>query len=520
MKSIKSLILGSAAGLVAMGGAQAADLPVKAKAVEYVKICSLYGAGFFYIPGTDTCLKIGGYASYEMDFGPGTRASHLQTYNGNDGLGTRDNDQFFQRARANVNFDTRVATEYGVLRTFINQDFFFNTSNATYNTALTNNTQSIIPSNIFIQFAGFTIGKAAPVTTVPFSGTNGQYTLTAGLFGYSNMTSAQVGQLQAVYTAALGNGLSITAGIADATYGNNAIVDASLALASTGSLSNPFGGTAFSGNAKAGQYVPDFVGNITLDQAWGGLYLAGIVHQMNATYYSNGGVASNVIFTNGHPNDQWAFGVIGGVEIKNLPTGVGDKIAFIGTYGDGMTNVSGSPAPTPTLIALRGYDNPQAVAGATMGGIGYGGIVDGVFTTGGQIQKTKSYGFTGSYEHWWVPGAWRTSLYGGYGAFEYNAQASAALCAQAQNVNGPIRLSASNCNFNIYVSQVGTRTSWFPVKNLQIDAEVYYTHVDLPLTGTISPTQVGPMPGSAVGATYGLTSQNVISGAFRAIRAF
>jgi hypothetical protein len=61
MKMVKSLILGSAAGLLAMSGAQAADLPVKAKAVEYVRICSLYGAGFFYIPGTDTCIKLGGY---------------------------------------------------------------------------------------------------------------------------------------------------------------------------------------------------------------------------------------------------------------------------------------------------------------------------------------------------------------------------------------------------------------------------------------------------------------------------
>ena len=61
MNMVKSLILGSAAGLVAMSGAQAADLPVKAKAVEYVRICSLYGAGFYYIPGTDTCIKLGGY---------------------------------------------------------------------------------------------------------------------------------------------------------------------------------------------------------------------------------------------------------------------------------------------------------------------------------------------------------------------------------------------------------------------------------------------------------------------------
>ncbi|NPU27388.1 porin, partial [Bradyrhizobium denitrificans] len=59
MNTIKSLVLGSAAALVAMSGAQAADLPIKAKAVEYVKVCSLYGAGFYYIPGTDTCIKLG-----------------------------------------------------------------------------------------------------------------------------------------------------------------------------------------------------------------------------------------------------------------------------------------------------------------------------------------------------------------------------------------------------------------------------------------------------------------------------
>src|SRR3954463_4942069 len=69
MKMVKSLLLGSAAGLVAVAGAQAADLPVKAKPVEYVKICSIYGAGFFYIPGTDTCIKIGGWVRAEYPFG-------------------------------------------------------------------------------------------------------------------------------------------------------------------------------------------------------------------------------------------------------------------------------------------------------------------------------------------------------------------------------------------------------------------------------------------------------------------
>ena len=79
MKIVKSLMLGSAAGLLAMSGAQAADLPVKAKAVEYVRICSLYGAGFFYIPGTDTCIKLGGYLRVETALG--TNTVYTQTRN-------------------------------------------------------------------------------------------------------------------------------------------------------------------------------------------------------------------------------------------------------------------------------------------------------------------------------------------------------------------------------------------------------------------------------------------------------
>ena len=67
MKVVKSLLLGTAAGLLAVAGAQAADMPVKAKPVEYVKVCSLYGAGFYYIPGTDTCLKVGGYIRVQTE---------------------------------------------------------------------------------------------------------------------------------------------------------------------------------------------------------------------------------------------------------------------------------------------------------------------------------------------------------------------------------------------------------------------------------------------------------------------
>src|SRR5215471_8569176 len=125
MKVVKSLLLGTAAGLIAVGGAQAADLPVKAKAVEYVKICSLYGAGFYYIPGTDTCIKLGGYLRAEAAFNtnsvygtqasaPGSARNRLSNY-------------YTFRAREDLNIDTRTATEYGVVRTFFDATFSWTT---------------------------------------------------------------------------------------------------------------------------------------------------------------------------------------------------------------------------------------------------------------------------------------------------------------------------------------------------------------------------------------------------------
>src|ERR1700692_4080765 len=125
MKMVKSLILGSAAGILAMSGAQAADLPVKAKAVEYVRICSLYGAGFFYIPGTDTCIKLGGYLRVDTTFNGSLYDQ--PAWSGDLGQGNRYRDYFAARSRLALTVDTRTATEYGVVRTFGQADFQFQT---------------------------------------------------------------------------------------------------------------------------------------------------------------------------------------------------------------------------------------------------------------------------------------------------------------------------------------------------------------------------------------------------------
>ncbi|WP_197433669.1 porin, partial [Bradyrhizobium sp. CCH5-F6] len=179
MKLTKTLFLGTAASLMAVSGAFAADLPVKAKAVEYVKICSLYGAGFYYIPGTDTCIKLGGYLRAEVAVN--TNSNYGISNGAPAGAHNRLSNYYSMRARQDLNIDTRTATEYGVVRTYFDAVFTWTTggyvgtgsgTGTTGYTATTAGTTTINSTDggtsggslgvyyAFIQFAGFTMGKA------------------------------------------------------------------------------------------------------------------------------------------------------------------------------------------------------------------------------------------------------------------------------------------------------------------------------------------------------------------------
>src|SRR5947199_2693927 len=233
MKMVKSLILGSAAGLLAMGGAQAADLPVKAKAVEYVRICSLYGAGFFYIPGTDTCIKLGGYLRVDTTFNS-SGTQDAPAYTGDSGQGNRYRDYFSTRSRMALTVDTRTATEYGVVRTFGQGDFQFDTlGTGTYNPNAINQVAPIGSTNllntpgggytavemVFIQFAGFTFGKSASAYATPWHGYPGNNN--SFLMGGADYVTG-VNNIQ--YTAQFGNGVSGTIGLDDPTVFNRTAV--------------------------------------------------------------------------------------------------------------------------------------------------------------------------------------------------------------------------------------------------------------------------------------------------------
>src|ERR1700756_2700377 len=110
MTIVKGLLLGTAASLAVVAGAQAADLPVKAKPVEYVKVCTLYGAGFYYIPGTDVCMKIGGFIRTEWNVH--AAGSFAVFTSGTNALQTRAEDNYVTRARAYLTADVREQTAY------------------------------------------------------------------------------------------------------------------------------------------------------------------------------------------------------------------------------------------------------------------------------------------------------------------------------------------------------------------------------------------------------------------------
>ena len=69
VKILETVLLSTAAGLIAVAGTQAADVPQKA--TTYVKVCNLYGDGFYYIPNTEICLKLGGYVRAEFYYNSG-----------------------------------------------------------------------------------------------------------------------------------------------------------------------------------------------------------------------------------------------------------------------------------------------------------------------------------------------------------------------------------------------------------------------------------------------------------------
>ncbi|MBB6408111.1 porin [Mesorhizobium sangaii] len=252
--NIKSLLLGSAAALIAVSGARAADAVVVAEPepAEYVKICDVYGAGYYYIPGTETCLRIGGYVRYDIGGGDvgsfdGARAENQ--------LGDpKLQDTWAKNTRFTLKTWTGQETELGTLKTYTETRIQFGNSNG-YGDEFGNDAHNkgITLNFAWIQLGGLRVGKdeSAFNTFIGYAGEVIQDTLVP--YGGFDTNVVQ-------YYFDGGNGFSAVVSLEEGS---------SDAGAATFDGAGNYLFNATSGNDTIDSYVPDVVGGVKYTQGWG-----------------------------------------------------------------------------------------------------------------------------------------------------------------------------------------------------------------------------------------------------------
>ncbi|MER8386000.1 porin [Mesorhizobium sp. M1380] len=246
--NIKSLLLGSAAALIAVSGARAADAVVVAEPepAEYVKICDVYGAGYFYIPGTETCLRIGGYVRYDIGIGDVGSFDGAKTTDQQDG---DSQDTYYKHARFTLKTWTGQETELGTLKTYTETRFNWGNHND-YLDDNYNGGTSVSLNFAWIQLGGLRVGKdeSAYDTFIGYAGNVIQDTLVP--YGGFDTNVVQ-------YYFDAGNGFSAVASLE--TGSGSADADPGIFQDSN------------SGNDSIDSYVPYVVGGIKYTQGWGSI---------------------------------------------------------------------------------------------------------------------------------------------------------------------------------------------------------------------------------------------------------
>jgi len=288
---IKSLILGSAAALLAVSGARAADavMAPEPEPVDYVRVCDAYGAGFFYIPGTETCLSINGYVWFQV--GATSRQDAGDTpgyYFNSDDFST--NRGWNTGTRVRMNFDTRSDTELGTLRGWIRLQATFDGSKI--------GDGPVGIDQAWVQLGGFAAGYGESAWFYQFNND----TLNYGSFTWGGLYYGDQQRSSIRYEFGGKQGL----------YG---LI----------SLENP---------ADEYSYMPDVVGRIGYGAAWGAVALTG-AYDHDRTGLPVGG------------DSGWA---LSGSALFNLPSMPGSALKIIGYYNGSDSNYGpGSPLDGYTL---------------------------------------------------------------------------------------------------------------------------------------------------------------------------
>ena len=488
MKLVKGLLLGSVAGLVAVTAAQAADLPVKAQPVQYVKICSLYGVGFYYIPGTDMCLKMGGWVRAEAAYGDNGNMT-WGPFNNNVNSRNTSNSTF--RARGYITADARNQTEYGTVRGYIAVGI--STSDVGLNTAA----NQFSANRAFIQWAGFTLGLAQSFYDF--------YSVPATSY-WGNFPASDTGDpgwFTMGYTAQFGNGFSATIAaeerrmtqIHSRSAAGGSVIPGGFSIAN----GEPVGGNTAGAGAYGGFQMPDIVANLRIDQAWGSAQIMGALHQVNALYYNATG-ADTTTRAVGHPDDKLGWVVGAGFKVNAPFIGQGDFFQLQANYTEGALKYI-FQTPNTNWGKTDGFSGAwgvlsDAVYSGTLAGTGVNAATD--------LQLTSAWNVNAGYEHFWGP-RWRTSVYGGYAAVMYNSTANSQICL------GNTGVVTNGCDLNWNTWWVGTRTQWNVTKDFYMGVDVLYSKLDTANAGTT--TLLGPTAVQATGVN--ISGKDVDNWAFR-----
>jgi hypothetical protein len=448
------------------------------------------------MPGTDICLKIGGYV----------RAETTYHSNGNFGAGptggdlnNRTTNEFVMRARAYITADAREQTAWGTARAYV-----------AVGVATTDVGNSLTPSILgfnraFIQWAGITAGI-----------TQSFYDFySAAAVGYRaylpSSDTGDAGWWLWAYTAQLGNGLSAsisaeqrrTSQILGFTGGTAAVASTPVFLNGSLVIGTQTAGTL---GGYGGLQSPDIVGNIRLDQTWGSAQIMAAAHEVNPVYYGTSGTAA--LPTTGHAGDEWGWVAGAGLRVNFPFIAQGDYFQAQVNYTQGGLRYLMHGDNAPNWGWERGNE------------IGFGLTSDCVFGAfaappGGPIiggtgcNLTTAWGINASYEHYWTP-QFHESFVGNYMEVRYNDQANAILCTAIGNGNGldgggSFARAAPGCDMNWNEWTVATRLQYDFTKTLYFGVEFLYSHLDtatlhnnvIPSGNVLLPTANGctPTPG-------------------------
>jgi hypothetical protein len=488
-----------------------------------VKICSIYGAGFFYIPGTDTCIKIGGWVRAEYAIGE-TGNSHAQFIGSSGGRNNRiDSSDTRFRARTVLSLDVRTQTEYGTVRAY--NRFGFTQDSTTASSGL------LYTERAFIQIAGFTFGK----TQSYFDFVGGAMCYGCGYGGHLSQFGAG-GTVVFAYSATLGNGLTATIALEDQAARRTGVWDASndatnaLVVGVMPGPVNVVDAGSIGGQTIGDQgaiSVPDIVGSLRIDQAWGSAQVSAALHQVRGGYYGNNttGAGAAVLGVNSAftaPEDTFGFAVDAGI-IINLPWAKGDRFYVEGAYSEGAPSYAGWSGGVQGGFSQFQRFNGGNVAAAWAFESIFGNLVSTGGPTGHQL--TTSWTIGAGIEHYWTP-ALRSSISGNYSETSFNATAQTLFCSSPQSPirtalgGAPTGLAAlPGCNPDFTVWNIGTRTIWNPVPNLDIGVEVMYTKLETKHDPALTRFNFAGAGGRPVGL-YVPSSEDVFSGLFRIQRNF